>query len=39
MKNRLNREEEENLSDYLALGMSITEARETFRKEIEMAEL
>ena len=39
VKNRLNREEEENLSDYLALGMSITEARETFRKEIEVAEL
>ena len=39
IKNRLSQEEEENLSDYLSLGMSVAEARESFRKEIEMAEL
>ena len=37
--NRLTREEEDNLSDYLALGMSISEAKEAFKKEVEMAEL
>ena len=35
----LSKEEEENLSDYLKLGMSITEAREYLKKEIEMAEI
>ena len=39
VKNRLTQEEEENLSDYLSLGMTIAEARESFKKEIEMAEL
>ena len=37
--NRLTREEEDNLSDYLALGMSISQAKEAFKKEVEMAEL
>ena len=36
---KLSRQEEENLSEYLDLGMSIDEARDTFKKEIEMAEL
>ena len=36
---RLSREDEENLSDYLKLGMSITEAKEFLRKETEMAEI
>jgi hypothetical protein len=35
----LSREEENNLSEYIALGMSITEARESYQKEMEMAEL
>ena len=38
-KERLSRVEEENISDYLKLGMSITEAREFLRKETEMAEI
>ena len=36
---RLTREEEENLADYLNLGMSINEAKEAFRVELEAAEL
>ena len=36
---RLSRQEDENLEDYLKIGMSITEAREAFNKEVEMAEL
>ena len=36
---KLTREEEDNLAEYLNLGMSIEEARDTFKKEIEMAEL
>ena len=36
---RLTREEEENLADYLNLGMSIDEAKEAFRVELEAAEL
>ena len=36
---RLSKEDEENLSEYLGLGMSIDEARSAFQKEIEMAEL
>ena len=35
----LTRQEEENLADYLNLGMSITEARQCFNKEVETAEL
>ena len=35
----LSRVEEENLSDYLKLGMSITEARDFLSKETEMAEI
>ena len=38
-KSRLTREEEDNLADYLALGMTLTEARQAFQKEVEMAEL
>ena len=36
---RLTREEEENLADYLNLGMSINEAKEAFKVELEAAEL
>ena len=36
---KLTKEEEENLSDYLTLGMSIEEARDYLKKEIEMAEI
>ena len=36
---QLTREEEENLADYLNLGMSINEAKEAFRVELEAAEL
>ena len=36
---RLSRQEEENLSDYLSLGMTISEARLAFQKEVESAEL
>ena len=36
---RLSRQEEENLSDYLSLGMTISEARLAFKKEVESAEL
>ena len=36
---RLSRIESENLADYLRIGMSIKEAREAFKKELEMAEL
>ena len=36
---RLSRQENENLEDYLRIGMSVTEAREAFNKEVEMAEL
>ena len=36
---RLTREEADNLADYLDLGLSITDAREAFKKEIELAEL
>ena len=39
MRSELTIEEEDNLADYLRLGMSITEARETFQKEVEMAEI
>ena len=39
LRSELTIEEEENLADYLRLGMSITEARETFQKEVEMAEI
>ena len=35
----LTKEEEDNLSDYLKLGMSIEEARDYLKKEIEMAEI
>ena len=35
----LSRTEEENLSDYLQLGMSIKDAREAFQRELEAAEL
>ena len=35
----LSRTENENLEDYLRIGMSVTEAREAFNKEVEMAEL
>ena len=35
----LTKDEEDNLSDYLKLGMSIEEARSYFKKEIEMAEI
>jgi hypothetical protein len=36
---KLSRQENENLEDYLRIGMSVTEAREAFNKEVEMAEL
>ena len=39
LRSELTIEEEENLADYLRLGMSLTEARETFQKEVEMAEI
>ena len=35
----LTRQEEENLADYLNLGMSVAEARQCFNKEVETAEL
>ena len=35
----MTQEEEYNLADYLALGMTLDEARESFKKEMEMAEL
>jgi hypothetical protein len=35
----LTKKEEDNLSDYLKLGMSIEEARDYLKKEIEMAEI
>ena len=38
-KSDLSRTEEENLSDYLQLGMSIKDAREAFQRELEAAEL
>ena len=38
-ESRLSKQEEENLADYLNLGMSIAEARESFRKELGTAEL
>ena len=38
-RERLSREENDNLADYLRIGMSLKEAREAFEKEIEMAEL
>ena len=37
--NGLTREEEDNLADYLALGMTLTEAKQAFQREVEMAEL
>ena len=39
LRSELTIEEEDSLADYLRLGMSITEARETFQKEVEMAEI
>ena len=36
---QLTKEEEENLSAYLGLGMSLNEARDQFKKEIEVAEM
>ena len=39
LRSELTIEEEDNLADYLRLGMSITKARETFQKEVEMAEI
>ena len=36
---KLTKEEEDNLADYLALGMTLEDAREAFKKEVEMAEL
>ena len=38
-REKLTREEEDNLSDYLKLGMSIQEARDYLKKEIELAEI
>ena len=38
-EDRLSKQETDNLADYLRIGMSITEAREAFKKEVEMAEL
>ena len=39
VKTRLTREEENNLADYLSLGMSINDARNAFQVELEAAEL
>ena len=36
---RLTREEENELADYLDLGMSLTEARSMYKKELELAEM
>ena len=38
-RERLSREETDNLADYLRIGMSIKDARVAFQKEIEMAEI
>ena len=38
-ENELSKQERENLADYLNLGMSVTEARKSFRMEVEAAEL
>ena len=38
-RERLSREETDNLSDYLRIGMSINDARQAFHKEFEMAEI
>ena len=38
-REKLTREEEDSLSDYLKLGMSIQEARDYLKKEIELAEI
>ena len=38
-RERLSRQETDNLSDYLRIGMSIADARQAFQKEIEMAEI
>jgi hypothetical protein len=38
-REQLSKEESDNLCDYLSIGMSISEARNAFQKEIEMAEL
>ena len=38
-RERLSREENYNLTDYLRIGMSVDEARAAFQREVEMAEL
>ena len=38
-RERLTREETDNLADYLGIGMTIAEARVAFEKEVEMAEI
>ena len=38
-RERLSREEHDNLTDYLRIGMSVDEARVAFQREVEMAEL